>query len=183
MNPEKEKQQMQGGKGVKQVVLVIAERYRDEEYHIPLKILEDGGIKVITAANVCGEINGKISAKAISQRLLKEINHTEFDALIFIGGPGAKTYFDDQIAHNLLREFQRADKIYGAICIAPVTLAKAGVLQGVRATVFPDGIPELQKAGATYEELPVVVDGKVITGNGPTAAQEFGECLLQLLGE
>jgi protease I len=39
----------------------------------------------------------------------------------------------------------------------------------------------LEDNGAIYEDKPVVIDGKIVTGNGPDAAQEFGETIKELL--
>ncbi|RJP34563.1 MAG: hypothetical protein C4536_02525 [Actinobacteria bacterium] len=68
-----------------------------------------------------------------------------------------------------------AGKMVAAICIAPVILAKAGILQGVEATVSPGMEGELTAGGAILVEQPVVVDGNIITGWGPDAAVEFAQ--------
>jgi protease I len=47
--------------------------------------------------------------------------------------------------------------------------------------VYPDGAPILKEQGANYTGGTVEVDGRIITGNGPEAAQAFGEKLAQLL--
>lgn len=73
------------------------------------------------------------------------------------------------------------DKVLGAICIAPVILANAKVLEGKNATVFPDGADVLKQNGANYIDVNVIVDGKIITGNGPEAAEDFGRALVKLL--
>ena len=77
----------------------------------------------------------------------------------------------------------RAEKIVSAICISPVVLARAGILKGKKATVFPDseGIRELKKAGAIYIQKSVVVDGKVVTGDGPDAASRSAQEIIKLL--
>jgi len=39
----------------------------------------------------------------------------------------------------------------------------------------------LQNNGAIYEDKRVVVEGKIITGNGPGAAEEFGQAIVEAL--
>jgi len=39
----------------------------------------------------------------------------------------------------------------------------------------------LEDNGAIYEDKPVVIDGKIVTGSGPAAAKEFGETIKGLL--
>jgi protease I len=67
------------------------------------------------------------------------------------------------------------------ICIAPVILANAGLLKDKNATVFPDGIEKLQAGKAIYTGNIVEVDGRLITGCGPEAAEKFGNELVKLL--
>ena len=39
----------------------------------------------------------------------------------------------------------------------------------------------IKNEGAIYTGNSVEVDGKIVTGNGPTAAKEFGEKIAELL--
>ena len=69
----------------------------------------------------------------------------------------------------------------GAICVAPVILARAGVLAGRRATVFPSERSVLLARKALPQKQDVVIDGKVVTASGPAHAASFGQALVQLL--
>ena len=169
---------------MKNVVFVVAEReFRDEEYREPKDILTEAGFSVITASTVTNEIEGKLGLKITPDINVKDINVDEIDALIFIGGGGSAQYFEDPLAHDLANQIAKQNKVVGAICIAPVILANAGLLKGKKATVFPDGIEVLDKNGATYTGNAVEIDDNIITGNGPTAATEFGNALVKLLSQ
>ena len=164
------------------VALVIAERvFRDEEYLVPKEILEVRGIKVITASTTTDWAEGKLGARVQPDCLVSELNTDELDGLAFIGGGGASQYFDDPVAHKLARTMLSAEKPLAAICIAPVILARAGVLQGKHATVYIDGESDLQRMGAEVTSNPVEQDGWVLTGNGPEAAAAFGEVLTEMV--
>ena len=167
---------------MKKIVFITApEIFRDEEYAKPKKILEDNGIEVITASTKKGEIVGKLGMKAISDMTIDEINPKDFDAIAFIGGNGASVFFENETALNLAGDFFKSQKIVSAICIAPVILANAGILSDKNATVFPDGKPALDKGGAHYTAKPVEIDANIITANGPDAAEQFGQALLNAL--
>jgi len=167
---------------MKTVVMVIAEKiFRDEEYQVPKDILSKAGIKVVTASTTTGEATGKLGLKVRPDILVSQIDTDQLDALIFIGGAGAEQYFHDQQAHKVAKEAAQKGKIYGAICIAPVILANAGLLNGKRATVFSSGAEDLKKGGAVYTGSDVDIDGNLITGCGPEAAKNFGERLLEML--
>ncbi|HHT48291.1 MAG TPA: DJ-1/PfpI family protein [Firmicutes bacterium] len=166
----------------KRAVLVIAEtNFRDEEYLAPKEVLSQAGVEVATASTKLEEAVGKLGHKVRPDLLVSQIKVEDYDALVFVGGGGAAQYFADETAHVLARSFIKADKVVAAICIAPVILARAGLLRGKRATVFPDGEPELIAAGAIYTAQRVVKDGRIITGNGPEAAEAFGREIVNAL--
>jgi protease I len=106
---------------------------------------------------------------------------SDYDAVIFVGGVGAEEYWDDATAHAIATATVNTGKLLCAICIAPVTLAKAGVLKGKRVTVFSSERDKLEAEGAIYTGKNVEVDGKIITANGPNAATEFAEAIVKAL--
>ncbi|MDO9180889.1 MAG: DJ-1/PfpI family protein [Bacteriovorax sp.] len=167
---------------MKSVAMVIAEKnFRDEEYQRPKEVLEKAGIKVVTISTTISTVSGKLGLKVTPDLLLDQVNINDFDALIFIGGGGAEQYFDDSKAIKLAQEAAGKNKICGAICIAPVILANAGLLNHKKATVFQSEISKIKEKGAHYTNKKVVVDGHLVTANGPEAAEDFGEAILKLL--
>lgn len=167
---------------MKKVALVIAERqFRDEEYQIPHDLLQEAGFDVLTVSTSKNTAIGKLGLKVTPDTLITELNPAELDALVFIGGGGSQQYFDDPLSHSLAQKIVELGKVLGAICIAPVILANAKVLVGKNATVFPDGASVLRQNGANYTGSQVEVDGQILTGNGPEAAEAFGQALIKLL--
>ncbi len=167
----------------KNVLMIVAyEMFRDEEYDEPRRALERAGNQVTVASSALGEATGRFGLKAPVDILVKDADMADYDAVVYIGGPGAREYFNDPAAHKLAKEAAAADKVIGAICIGPHTPAAAGVLTGKRATCFPDEGDALRRYGATYTGADVEVDGNIVTANGPEAAKEFGEKLAEVLG-
>lgn len=74
-----------------------------------------------------------------------------------------------------------AGKIVAAICLAPVILANAGVLDGKSATVAGTEARSIESKGARYAGPGVTVDGNVVTGNGPKCSRVFGQKIDELL--
>ncbi|MDR2427228.1 MAG: DJ-1/PfpI family protein [Endomicrobium sp.] len=167
---------------MKQVVFITApEIFRDEEYAIPKKVLEDAKVKVVTASTKKGEIIGKLGMKAISDITINEINPENFDAIIYVGGAGANIFFKNVTALKLARDFFNSGKPTTAICIAPTILANAGILKGKTATVFADGREDLEKGGANYTGKPLEIDKNIITADGIEAAEIFAKAILNAL--
>jgi deglycase len=165
------------------VVMVIASRgFRDEEYAEPRALLERAGAQVTVACSRTGEATGMLGMKVKPDVLLAEVRSADYDAIAFVGGGGSKEYWDDPVAHRLAREFAERQKPTTAICLAPVTLARAGLLKGRAATVWPDATGEMVKQGANAKSQGVVCDGHFITADGPQSAKAFGQALVKALG-
>jgi len=167
----------------KKILMVVAfENFRDEEYLTPKEIFEDAGAEVVTASTQEGEASGMLGAKTEVDVTLDEVDVMEYDAIVIAGGTGATVYWDDDLLHEILRMAVEVDKLVAAICLSPVTLGKAGLLKGKRVTCYIDAKDKLMKSGISeYVDEPVVVDGKIVTGNGPQAAEEFGQTVASML--
>lgn len=166
----------------KRVVFIVAQNnFRDEELLEPREILDSRGVETKVASKTVRKAVGKLGTEIDPDLALAEVKAADFDGIIFVGGPGAIDYFDDQDALVLAQEFKRAGKIVSAICIAPSILANAGLLISKTATAFPSQEKNLVDRGANYTGMPVEVDGQIITAKGPEAVKEFGEALAYLL--
>jgi len=156
------------------IAMVIAHQgFRDEEYWVPKEQFEGAGFEVTTISSSITPAVSKFGKQAGVDLDINHLSVNDYDALVFVGGPGTDEYFQDKTAHRLARETLEQNKLLTAICIAPVILANAGLLQNKRATVFPSGEPDLTQGGATYTGEQVTQDGQVITANGPDAAVGF----------
>jgi protease I len=168
----------------KKIVMIIApQNFRDEELLEPKKILTEKGAKVTVACASLETAKGMLGAEVKPDMLSSEIKPEDWDAIILIGGTGASHYWDDSSVHSMLNEAVKQNKIVGAICIAPVTLANAGILSGKKATVFSSEMQKLTNKGAECTGKDVERDGKIITASGPQAAKEFGNAIAQALKE
>ncbi len=173
----------------KKAVLIIAgQGFQDFEYSETRKALTQAGIETIIASSIKSEARGKSGEKVKVDKIIEEINPEDFDALILIGGPGALEYVDNPVIHQLIRQIVEQKKLLGAICIAPEILAEAGVLKGKKATVWSSSIDRspikfLTENGAEYLDQDVVIDGNIITANGPSAASIFGQKIVEFLNQ
>lgn len=154
--------------------VISPEGYQDIEYNNSKDALMAKGHEVITACSK-EEAHGKYGGVEKSDVLLKDVDVSDYDAILFVGGPGSHQYFDDPIAHNLAKSFLDAGKLTTAICAAPSILANAGLLEGVTCTCFPSQADNLKAHGADYTGGHVEKDGLIITADGPDSAKAFGE--------
>ena len=179
---------IQGGEKIeklsgKSIVVVIAPKnFRDEELSIPKQYFESMGATVRVASVSKNEAIGMLGARVKPDLALSEVDIKKYDALVIVGGVGSREYLwsNDELL-TLVKEAYDNNKIVAAICLSPVILARAGILKGKEATVFPsnDAVEELKKAGAKYVDKPVVISGKIITARDPKAAEEFAKAIAE----
>jgi|CXWL01.1.fsa_nt_gi protease I len=164
---------------MKKALLVIAPKgYQDVELNGTRTALEALGFTVTIASTEVGDCIGKFGGTEQATVALRNINVDDYDRIAFIGGPGAHDLIDDIYAKATAILAAEHSIPLGAICIAPLILANAGLLDGKNATCWDkDGtqFAYLAKNGAIVDQFdPVVVDGLIVTANGPDAAEEFG---------
>ena len=168
----------------KKIVMIIGSRmFHDLEY-LELKEIFDreGGHLVIASSSLSVAIGmGIYRLKVKPDILINDIKVKEFDAVVFVGGPGAHEFSSDRMAHKIVKQTVNQEKILAAIHLAPEILANAGVLNGKRAVAFMSH--NIKAKGAIVTDKMVERDGNIITGRSQSAAKEFGEAIVAALGE
>lgn len=167
------------------VLLIIAQNFRDEELFDTKDVLEQAGLTTVIASKTSGVKKGMFGKTAEAEIALSEVNVANYKAIVFIGGQGSSVYFDDATALKIAKQAISKNKITAAICIAPVILANAGVLKDKNATVWDDGnrtfSSKIEAKGAKYTGKDVERDGNIITANGPEAAKDFGKAIVKAI--
>ncbi len=165
----------------KSILMVIApDQFRDEELHAPREIFKNYGWQVDTVSTKTGDINGMLGAVETVSKTLDDIDANMYDGIVVVGGMGSPEYlYDNTQLHSILKTVSNNGKVVSSICLSGAVLAKAGLLKGKTATVWPDetAIQILKDNGANYTEDPCVTDGKTVTANGPEAAKAFGQAV------
>jgi protease I len=171
--------------GNTEIVLVAApENFRDEELFIPEDTFSEAGAFVLTASTTKKPISGMMGGTTDPDVHIEDINVNKLDALVIVGGSGAREHlWKDEALMRKVREANEKGKVIGAICISGAIPALAGIMKGRRGTVYPTGesIDVLNVNGETFVDQGVVVDGNVVTAQGPQYAKEFADAILALL--
>jgi protease I len=166
----------------KKILMIIAHKdFRDEELFVPKNYFEKMGWEVDVASTDTSEAKGMLGKKIKPDLLIEEVDPLLYDAVILVGGVGSSVYWNDKEIHSIFKRAYDGEKIIGAICIAPVTLAKAGILKERKATCWRSVSNELRESGVNYLNEDVVIDGKIVTASGPKAALKFAEAVASLL--
>jgi protease I len=174
----------------KKIAIIIAhENFQDVEFGTPYKFFTDNGAKVDVFSNVGGTAIGSFGLEVEVNGTLDQLKVKDYDAIVFIGGSGTPSVRKEPRALEIAREAVKEGKVLGAICWSPTILAKAGVLNGINATVWLGHDSEygmttnmvLLKYGANYAGQELIVDKKIVTANGPPAAGKYAKAIWDLL--
>lgn len=168
---------------MKVLIVIAPEKFRDEELAEPVAALTKAGIGYEIASTRRGTCTGMLGAK-VAAISLDEVDPKNYDGLIIVGGGGAQAHlWDDDLLQPVVRFFHDKMKVVGAICLAPVVLARAGILKGKKATYFesPVSFREMKAGGAVLVNQPVVTDTRIVTANGPAASKAFADTFIKML--
>lgn len=163
------------------LAIIASKNFNDEELFVPKEIFEKSGFKMVIASSSLRTSRSMLGTKVTPDIMLEAVNVNEYDAIIFVGGPGAVEYWNNPVAHKIAQDAVKKYKVLAAICIAPVTLANAGVLFKKKATVYSPEVNKLIRMDAFYTGAAVEVDGSIITANGPSAASAFAQAIMDKL--
>ena len=122
----------------------------------------------------------------VPSKILDEFEIEEYDCIFLsgIGGNPDEVIYNDAYIDFLKQFANRNDIVIGAISLAPVLLARAGLLKGKR---FCVGMYEEAREKLNFFEYenqvraPFVIDGNVITAMG-VAFREFAISIAKKLG-
>ncbi len=159
------------------VYLFLADGFEDMEAVVPFDLLKRAGTEVKTVGIGKKEIKSAHGLSVAAELLEKDVCFDKAEAFVFPGGwPGAKNLKDSETVNNAITFALHNDIIIGAICASPgYVLSGTGALSGRKYTCFPGF--EVDEGEYTAENL--VIDGKLITANGPQSAKDFGLALVR----
>lgn len=92
-----------------------------------------------------------------------DVDPEEYAALVIPGGRAPEYIRNDPDVQRIVRHFFGASKPVADLCHAPLVLAAAGVLSGLKTAAYPAIAPDVAAAGAEFVDSDAVVDGLVVS--------------------
>ena len=160
-------------------LVIIVEKVEELEATAPIDILRRAGVEV-TVASASGQclVKGRNGIRLQADTLLENAGQQSYDLLVVPGGPGHKELLGNESVLEMLAAQKAKGGFIGSICAGPVVLKKAGILEGRKFTSFPATSEELPGREA---DLPVVVDGPLVTSQGAGTVILFALSLVEVL--
>jgi cyclohexyl-isocyanide hydratase len=88
------------------------------------------------------------------------------DVLVVPGGPGQVDLMEDEVTLSFIRKQAAVAKLIFSVCTGTLTVAAAGLLNGIRGTTHWASFEVLEHLGVIPVNQRVVIDGKFVSAAG-----------------
>lgn len=158
----------------------LADGCEEMEAVIIIDVLRRAEWEVTGVGIVPGPIRASRGVSILPDATWDDIDPDDFDLIVLPGGNGGtENLAKDERVLAALRRFYEQGKVVAAICAGPLVLQAAGLLKNRRVTCHPGAAAALTDAERVDER--VVVDGPLITSQGPGTSFEFALTLVSHL--
>ncbi|MCR4781637.1 MAG: DJ-1/PfpI family protein [Lachnospiraceae bacterium] len=166
---------------MKRVVVCAADGSEEVETLTVVDLLRRAEIEVdLISAQNRGKIKSSHGIEITTDKNIRDVDFKSYDGIVIPGGlRGVENLENNVFVINALQDANERGELVAAICAGPTVLGKAGILHGVKSTVYPGMDKQLN--GAEYVDCPVIVDGNIITGRSMAASCEFALAIIKEL--
>jgi len=162
------------------LIVPLAEGFEEIEAVAVIDILRRANIKVDVVGVEDEIVSGRNGIKILCDKIITDVKPEDYDGIVLPGGnPGYKNLENNQQVINFIKYFNSKGKLIAAICAAPTILESIGILEGKKATCFP----KMKDKIRNYVDEKVVVDGNIISSQGPGTAIEFALEIVKLIDQ
>lgn len=164
------------------IALLIEDEYQILEGWYPLLRLQEAGASVsVLGSGTKESYTSKEGYPMEVDAAAGDVSAADFDAVVVPGGfaPDNMRLHPEMI--GFVRDMNESGKLVTAICHGGWVLVSAGVLGGKKATGYLPIKDDVQNAGGTWVDEPVVEDGNVITSRTPVDLPDFTRAIIGYL--
>lgn len=158
------------------VLVLLANGFEEIEAFTIIDVLRRAKVDVYTVGLISNVVEGNQKIRTFTDLRFGDIDPDKYDAVILPGGPGYKHLLNSKAVTELLKNFDSKKKYIAAICVAPIVLAKAGIIDNRIATVYPGYEKQIPRP----RDASVVIDENIITSRSPGTAMEFSIKLAEI---
>ena len=159
----------------------VDDMYEDLELWYPKLRLEEADFGMTLAGQELKTYTGKHGYPAKVDALISDMKTPDFCGLLIPGGFMPDKLRRDPYVLALTREFFEQGKLVAFICHGGWIPISAKILKGKRVTGSRGIKDDLENAGATYLDEPVVVDKNLISSRTPRDLAPFASAVLDFL--
>ncbi len=165
----------------RRVAVLVADMYQELEFWYPYLRLKEEGAEVVAVGLEKREYKSRLGYPAPAELAAAEARAADFAAVVIPGGYAPDYMRRSPALVAFVREMAESGKPVAAICHGGWMLCSARVVKGKKVTSVPAIRDDLENAGATWVDEPVVVDGNLITSRVPSDLPAFLKAILAAL--
>ncbi len=159
---------------MRRVMIFIENLYQELELWYPLLRLKEEGIETKLVGSGSSDLyTGRNGFPAKPEVTASSISARDFDGLIIPGGFAPDYLRRYPVVINLVKETFQQGKLIGALCHGPSVLISADIIRGKRVTGNHAIRDDIINAGAEFVDMQAVVDGNILTAQGPNDLPVF----------
>lgn len=161
------------------IALLIEDEYQILEGWYPLLRLQEAGADVrVLGSGTKDSYKSKEGYPMEVDGAAADADPSEFDAVVVPGGfaPDNMRLHPEMI--GFVRQMNESGKLVSAICHGGWVLVSAGALKGRKATGYLPIKDDVENAGGTWVDEPVVEDGNIITSRTPVDLPDFTRAII-----
>jgi protease I len=153
----------------KNAVIITGNLVQDHEFIYPYYRLLEENFKIDVCINEGKAVKGILGTdippnKDQAIKKIEEIKTDDYNLLIIPGGVKAM----EKVRQNIkiiefITKFHNEKKIIGCICSGTQLLISAKIVRGKKISGYYSMKDDIINAGATYTDLPAVIDDRIIT--------------------
>ncbi|MBQ4054329.1 MAG: DJ-1/PfpI family protein [Clostridia bacterium] len=165
------------------IYLFLADGFETVEALCPLDLLRRAGANVKTVGVTGKTVTSRQGVPVTADLVIDEISIDDRPEMIILPGglPGADNLDKNKELDRMIKVCAVRGAYLAAICAAPYLLGARGILEGKKATCYPDPTFIDRLIGTEYVDAGVVCDDNVITARAMGSSVEFGLELIKVL--
>lgn len=163
------------------VYILLGTGFEESEAIAPLDLLRRAGVDVLTVGVDGKTVTGGHGIAVNADITLGEMDLTQLEMIVLPGGlGGVNTVRNCPEALSALQFGWENGKYVAAICAGPTVLSDLGITAGKNITCYP-GCETGMSGAQVHADVPVIQDGRLITGASAGCAVAFGLHLIRAL--
>ncbi len=167
---------------MKKIAILLENQFDDKELIYPYYRLQEAGFHIdLVGAKKGQSYKSKHGLSMTSDLASNEVHASDYAAVVIPGGFSPDYMRRTQATIDFARDMNDQHKPIAAICHGPWLMISSCDLKGKTLTGFPSIKTDIENAGATYKDEPVIVDGNLITSRNPNDLPDFTKAIINAL--
>lgn len=164
------------------ILTLTLDGYQDIELSGVIGTINNSGkLEKITYYNPDGKTNIFGSNNISSIKTVSTYDVNDYDAIFVPGGKACLELRKNQKALSTIKTFIDNNKYIIAICDAPNALHETKLISDKKYVSYPIGGIEKSSSDKRDQKAVTMVDGKYITGRGPSSSIELGLKVIEIM--